>query len=385
MAVGGDRERRARAEDQEGRRDGGPHARGRPGRGRGRGLPRDLRTVPPPHRDRRAAARPGQVRARRRVVALPGDELSPLETLRERLARAVSIHLGRRRTRGRRSRRCGTCSPSTRATGRSCSNSRWRTTTRRLRVQADVTSQIRVQPLRPARLGRRAACAAPARSCCNRRERPWLTSSTSKNRSASCRRRSRRCRMLPLDADRQRDIARLRGPHPGDPAGALRARSRRGSACWWPAIRRGPRRSTTSSSSSPTSSRSAATAASPTTTRSWPGSAAFHGAAGDGRRPPEGQRHQAEDLPELRLRAARGLPEGAARDAAGREVRPARRRASSTRRRPIPASSPRNAASPRRSPSTCARWRCSTCRSSSSCTARAAAAARSASRSATAS
>ena len=111
----------------------------------------------------------------------------------------------------------------------------------------------------------------------------------------------------------------------------------------------------------------------------------YHGAAGAGRRPSQGQRHQAEDLPQLRLRAARGLPQGAAGDAAGREVPAAGHLPSSTRRRPIPASSRRSAASPRRSPSTCARWRCSTCRSSSSCTAKAAAAARSASPSAIAS
>ena len=94
-------------------------------------------------------------------------------------------------------------------------------------------------------------------------------------------------------------------------------------------------------------------------------SAFFHGAAGRGRRPPEGPRHEAEDLPELRLREARGLSQGAARDAAGREVPPAGHRRSSTRRRPIRASSRRSAASPKRSRSTCARWRCSTCRSSS--------------------
>ena len=81
------------------------------------------------------------------------------------------------------------------------------------------------------------------------------------------------------------------------------------------------------------------------------------------RRPPEGQRHQAEDLPQLRLRAARGLSQGAARDADGAEVRPRRSSASSIRRRPTRASSRRSAASPRRSPSTCARWRCSPCRS----------------------
>ena len=69
----------------------------------------------------------------------------------------------------------------------------------------------------------------------------------------------------------------------------------------------------------------------------------------------EGRRHQGEDLPQLRLRAAGGLPQGAARDAAGREVPPAdhrvRRHAGGVSR----ASSRRSAASPRRSPSTCAR------------------------------
>ena len=53
------------------------------------------------------------------------------------------------------------------------------------------------------------------------------------------------------------------------------------------------------------------------------GTARLQGRADPGRRPPEGQRHQAEDLPQLRLRAARGLSQGAADDAAGAEVRPA--------------------------------------------------------------
>ena len=43
------------------------------------------------------------------------------------------------------------------------------------------------------------------------------------------------------------------------------------------------------------------------------GMADYKGDAGARRRPPEGQRHQAEDLPQLRLRAAGGLPQGAAR------------------------------------------------------------------------
>ena len=66
------------------------------------------------------------------------------------------------------------------------------------------------------------------------------------------------------------------------------------------------------------------------------GFADYKGAAGRGRRPPEGPRHQAEDLPQLRLRAAGGLSQGAARDAAGAEVLAGRSSSSSTRRRPIP-------------------------------------------------
>ena len=103
----------------------------------------------------------------------------------------------------------------------------------------------------------------------------------------------------------------------------------------------------------------------------------FHDEPVVDRRTPEGPRHEAEDLPQLRLREARGLPQGASRHAAGREVQAAGDRRSSTRRRPIRASSPRSAASPKRSRSICARWRCSTCRSSCSSAARAAAAARS--------
>ena len=50
---------------------------------------------------------------------------------------------------------------------------------------------------------------------------------------------------------------------------------------------------------------------------------ALQGPARRAGRPPEGPRHQAEDLPQLRHAEARGLPQGAARDAAGGEVRPA--------------------------------------------------------------
>ena len=48
----------------------------------------------------------------------------------------------------------------------------------------------------------------------------------------------------------------------------------------------------------------------------------LQGPAGARSRAREGDRHQGEDLPQLRLRAPRGLPEGVARDAARREVPP---------------------------------------------------------------
>ena len=50
------------------------------------------------------------------------------------------------------------------------------------------------------------------------------------------------------------------------------------------------------------------------------GFARVQGTAGPARRPREGRRHEGEDLPQLRLRAAGGLPQGAARDAAGGEI-----------------------------------------------------------------
>ena len=73
---------------------------------------------------------------------------------------------------------------------------------------------------------------------------------------------------------------------------------------------------------------------------------------GAARRPRQGSRYEGKDLPELRIRAAGGLSKGHARFAwpkssAGYDV-------CSTRRPHIPASTPRNAASPKRSPSTCA-------------------------------
>ena len=104
--------------------------------------------------------------------------------------------------------------------------------------------------------------------------------------------------------------------------------------------------------------------------------------AGRCRRPSEGPRHQAEDLPQLRLRQAGGLSQGAARHAAGGEVQPAghrlRRHAGGLSGRRVRGARRRRGhrAQPARD------GRCSTCRSSSSSAAKAAAAARSASPSA---
>ena len=70
----------------------------------------------------------------------------------------------------------------------------------------------------------------------------------------------------------------------------------------------------------------------------------------------KGQRHEAEDLPELRLRASGGISEGAARDAAGAEVQPPDRRLHRYPGGLSRASNRKSAASPRRSRSTCARW-----------------------------
>ena len=178
---------------KKGDRDGGLHARGSPGRGRGRGVPRDLRPLPAPDRQRRAAAGARQVRARRRSSRFQAAELSPLETLRERLAKArPHPPAGRRTSRAKLEALVGPAARSTRATGRSCSSWRSRTPSRRLRVRADVTPQIRVRPSE--QLVSRGRAAVRRRLGCAAIGAPWPTCSSSKNRSASCRRRSRRCR-----------------------------------------------------------------------------------------------------------------------------------------------------------------------------------------------
>ena len=61
-------------------------------------VPRDLRPLPAPHRDRRAAAGAGKFERDDESSRFQAAELSPLETLRERLAKAVSIHLQRQAT-----------------------------------------------------------------------------------------------------------------------------------------------------------------------------------------------------------------------------------------------------------------------------------------------
>jgi acetyl-CoA carboxylase carboxyl transferase subunit alpha len=59
------------------------------------------------------------------------------------------------------------------------------------------------------------------------------------------------------------------------------------------------------------------------TTRPSSAAGAFRGPAGGDRRPAEGPRHQGQGAPQLRHAAAGGLSQGAAADAAGREIRPA--------------------------------------------------------------
>ena len=106
--------------------------------------------------------------------------------------------------------------------------------------------------------------------------------------------------------------------------------------------------------------------------------------AGAGLRPPEGPRHEAEGAAQLRLRPAGGLPQGAARDADGRQVRPAdhrlRRHAGGLSRRRVRGARHRRGHRPEPARDGDPR----ACRSSSSSPAKAAAAARSASPSATA-
>ena len=114
------------------------------------------------------------------------------------------------------------------------------------------------------------------------------------------------------------------------------------------------------------------------------GLAELQGPAGRRRRASEGPRHQAEDLPQLRLRPARRLSQGAARDAAGAEVQPPDRRlhrhAGGVSRRRVGRA--RRRRGDRLQPARDDHAR--SARSSSSSAARAAAAARSASPSATA-
>ena len=161
--------------------------------------------------------------------------------------------------------------------------------------------------------------------------------------------------MLPPTPERERSIESAAAPRRLDPRRDLRqpdavaARARRAPS--EPARTR----STTSSGCSPTSTSCTAIAASPTTTRSSPASRDYKDEPVAVIGHQKGARHQAEDLPQLRLRAARGLPQGAARRCSWPRSSAGRSSSSSTRRRPIRASSRRSAASPRPSRSTCAR------------------------------
>ena len=92
-----------------------------------------------------------------------------------------------------------------------------------------------------------------------------------------------------------------------------------------------------------------ATAASPTITPSSAGFAHYHGQPVAIVGHQKGGDTKQKIYPQLRLRAAGGLPQGAARHAAGAEVPAGRSSSSSTRRRRIRASNPRSAAWPRRS------------------------------------
>ena len=126
--------------------------------------------------------------------------------------------------------------------------------------------------------------------------------------------------MLP-PADDPRGDRRPAPPHRPDPRRDLQAAD----AVQRVLVARHPERpirSTTSTGCSPNSSSCTATGASPTTPPSSRYRRAIKG-AGPGRRAPEGPRHQAEGPPQLRLRTARGISQGAAGDADGRQVRPA--------------------------------------------------------------
>ncbi len=92
--VGGIVVRLPRPEDQEGRSDVRLHARGSPGRRRSRGVPRNVRPSSRADRERRAAAGPRQVRARRGELTLPvRRHPAARRALKERLSRGVRIRL----------------------------------------------------------------------------------------------------------------------------------------------------------------------------------------------------------------------------------------------------------------------------------------------------
>ena len=184
-------------------------------------------------------------------------------------------------------------------------------------------------------------------------------SSISSSRSPSSRRRSRSCAIVQDDSavDISEEIDRLQQEEPAAHQGHLRQAHALAGRRRSRAIRSGRTRSTTSDEIFTDFQELHGDRAFADDPSIVGGLARFNGQAVHGDRPPEGPRHQGARSAQLRHAAARGLPQGAAPDEARREVRPAGVHASSTRRAPIPASTPRSAASRRRSAATSTRWR----------------------------
>ena len=224
--------------------------------------------------------------------------------------------------------------------------------------------------------GRTPCCATRSRRCWARGRSCWPAATGC---AATPERGERRRSMAEADfeapleraaeADRRaRRVARaIRDEGAGGPAAARGARRSGGARCTR-SSRPGRRRSSRGTRTGPTpsttcrpSSRSGRSCTATAATRDDPalvcGFALYHERAGVRRRAPEGARHEAEDLPQLRHAQAGGLPQGAAGDAARREVRPARSSRFVDTPGRLPGPRRRGArARPRRSPSTCARW-----------------------------
>ena len=161
--------------------------------------------------------------------------------------------------------------------------------------------------------------------------------------------------LLPQTDAREREIESLRRRVESIRGRALRRRSRRGSACWWRGIPSRPgledfiERLFTGFVEIHGDRRFADDHAIMTGFADYKGQPVLlvgHVKGGDTKE---------KIYPQFRLRPARGLSQGAARDAAGREVQPADHRLRRHAGRLSRASSRRSAASPRPLPSTCAR------------------------------